>query len=105
MSAKQIAMVFLFAITGVILALLLNLFVIENILIPDPCYYHTHDTNKIFDVFYKLTAEEGYHPFPTKFNFIFTASIGALLGGVYSIQKLKRRQASETLKTQINRTN
>lgn len=96
MTAKQIVLFILSALGGIVLAFVFNFLILDKILIPDPCYYHTHDTNKIFDIFYELTSGDGYHPFPTKFNFIFTATIGATLGLTISIYKLKKRDASKT---------
>jgi len=61
-----------FVILGLVVMYVLNFFVLERIIIPDPCYYHSHDTNKVFDLFYELTAKEGYHPTPTRLNLILT---------------------------------
>ena len=98
MTAKQIALVMLSALGGIVLAFVFNFLILDKILIPDPCYYHTHDTNKVFDIFYELTSGDGYHPFPTKFNFIFTATIGAVLGLTISIYKLKKSDVRKTTK-------
>lgn len=98
MTAKQKALVILSALGGIVLAFVFNFLILDKILIPDPCYYHTHDTNKVFDMFYELTSGDGYHPFPTKFNFIFTATIGAILGLTISIYKLKKGDARKTTK-------
>ena len=70
----------LFAAGGAITALILNFVFIERLLIPDPCYYHTNDTNSVFDLFYTISAAEGYHPSPTLFNFLLTVGIGIVLG-------------------------
>lgn len=97
-TAKQIAIVILSALGGIVLAFVFNFLILDKILIPDLCYYHTNDTNKVFDIFYELTSRDGYHPFPTKFNFIFTATIGAILGLTISIYKLNKREARRTTK-------
>jgi len=99
MTAKQIVTVILSALAGAVLAFVFNFLILDKILIPDPCYYHTHDTNKVFDIFYELTSGDGYHPFPTKFNFIFTATIGVIFGLTFSIYKLKKRDGRKTTKT------
>ena len=91
MTQKQKVIIILSSLAGAALALVLNFFILDKILIPDPCYYHSHDTNKVFDVFYELRSSEGFHPFPTTFNFIFTGVIGALLGKIFSIYKLKMK--------------
>ena len=96
MTAKQIAIVILSALAGMFLAFLFNYLILDKILIPDPCYYHSHDTNKLFDIFYELTASEGYHPFPTKFNFILTATFGAIFGLTLSIYKLRKHDERKT---------
>lgn len=98
MTVKQIALLILSTFVGIVLAFILNFVILDRILIPDPCYYHTHDTNIIFDIFYDLPASEGFHPFPTKFNFIFTAIIGALIGFKFVKHKLKKRDEQKTTK-------
>jgi len=65
---------------GLVSMFILNFFILQNILIPDPCYYHSHDTNKDFDLFYEMTANEDYHPTPTRLNLISTLTIGGLTG-------------------------
>jgi uncharacterized membrane protein YgaE (UPF0421/DUF939 family) len=85
------AIISLSILIGIVLAFVLNLYILENILIPDPCYYHSHNTNAVFDIFYDLPASEGYHPFPTIFNFIFTTVIGAMIGWAFSIY-IKKKQ-------------
>ena len=79
-----------------IAAIPLNFFVLENILIPDPCYYHSRDTTMLFDLFYDLPSFAGYHPVPTIFNFIFTMVIGALTGWVISKYVLKKLAKNAT---------
>lgn len=96
MTVKNIAIVILSALAGTVLAFLFNFLILDKILIPDPCYHHSHDTNKVFDIFYELTSDEGYHPFPTKFNFIFTATIGAIFGLTLSIYKLRKHDERKT---------
>jgi hypothetical protein len=78
-----------FTALGVMLMCALNYFLLEGIIIPDPCYYHyhSHDTNKVFYLFYELTAQEGYHPTPTKLNLILTLTIGALTGLIFGIKQ------------------
>jgi hypothetical protein len=98
-TVKQIALVILSSIGRIVLAFVFNFLIQYTIIIPDPCYYHTHDTSKMFDIFYELTSDNGYHPFPTMFNFIFTASIGAIIGLITSMNKIKKREARKTTKT------
>ena len=71
-----------FTLTGIVIVFLFNYLFLERLIIPDPCYcyYHSHDTTKLFDLFYELTSSEGYHPTPTKLNLILTVIIGAMTG-------------------------
>ena len=74
----------LFMILGAIAILFLNYSFIEQILIPDPCYYHSRETSFLFRLFYDTPAFNGGHPFPSLVNIIFTIAIGLLIGwGAY----------------------
>ena len=72
-------------LAGTLITALFNYLFVERLLIPDPCYYHSNPTNWFFDIFYVLKAEEGYHPFPTMYNFIITVMLGAALGLIYGL--------------------
>ncbi|MCR6641236.1 MAG: hypothetical protein NVV82_20115 [Sporocytophaga sp.] len=89
MTVKGIAIVSLSTLTGMTIAIIANFFILDKILIPDPCYYHNHKTNIIFDMFYDLPAHEGFHPYPTIFNFIFTIALGGMCGYVFSSKKIR----------------
>ena len=73
--------IFFFAILlGTIAVGSFNFLFVEPLIIPDPCYYHNHETTPVFDVFYTIAASEGYHPFPSTFNLTFTLIAGVILG-------------------------
>ena len=76
---------------GSTIAFIANYLLLENIIIPDPCYYHSRDTTKLFDLFYSMTAASGDHPFPTIFNFISTLTIGGLVGFLFGKWRLKTK--------------
>jgi hypothetical protein len=104
---RNLTQTFILAITGAVIAFILNFFVLQNIIIPDPCYYHKHDTTRLFDLFYDLPAFEGNHPFPTEFNFILTLVVGAITGifySIYRIGKVKRKPIINTLDGHLGRT-
>jgi len=90
LKAKQNAIVVFSSLIGALLALVFNFFVLEKILIPDPCFYHSNETNIVFDIFYFISSSEGGHPVPTSFNIIFTLAIGAVLGLILSNSKRKK---------------
>ncbi len=60
----------------------LNFGIITNYVVGDECKYDTRDieTSKLFDSFYTISSETGYHPEPSYFNFVFTFCIGLLIG-------------------------
>ena len=70
----------LFTISGAVIAFVANYFFIEQLIIPDPCYYHSRETTFLFDIFYSMPASAGDHPIPTIFNFIFTLMAGSFIG-------------------------
>ena len=83
---------------GAIFTFILNFFLLEDLLlISDPCYYHNHDheTSAFFDIFYSLPSWNGCHPFPSLFNFIFTLTIGGLIGFLFS-RFLKKKAELKT---------
>lgn len=93
----------LFLTFGVIAAFILNYYFIENLIIPDPYYYHNRDAGFLFDMFYDKPTANGVHPYPTVFNFIVTVGAGLLLGlNVYKFYVLKRQQLPDMDKQSSN---
>ena len=80
------------SLIGIIVVFLFNYLLLERLIIPDPCYFHSHDTTKVFDLFYELTASEGYHPTPTRFNLILTLIIGAMTGILIGLKTTDKKQ-------------
>jgi len=80
-----------FTLMMIVGVFLFNYLFLERLIIPDPCYYHSHETTMLFDLFYELTASEGYHPTPTIFNLILTLIIGTV-AGVFLGLKLSDRK-------------
>ena len=73
---------------GMITMALLNFSILDTIIIPDPCAYHGEKMSSIFNLFYKMESGDGYHPFPTTFNFTLTAIAGITIGlAVYKYLK------------------
>ena len=84
---KRLLFIMGFMTLSIITVYVLNFFILENIIIPDPCYYHSHETNQIFDLFYDLPAAEGFHPVPTRFNLFLTLITGGLTGMIFGIKR------------------
>ncbi|MBP8994446.1 MAG: hypothetical protein KBG30_11650 [Bacteroidales bacterium] len=87
---KRILTIIGFCVLGLVVTFVLNFFILERLIIPDPCYYHSHDTNKIFDLFYELTAGEGFHPTPTILNLVLTLTAGIIVGLVLGIRRTSK---------------
>lgn len=71
-------------ILSIIVIAFLNFGVIQSIIIPDPCLYHRKEITPTWELFYYLSAAEGYHPFPTLFNFSLTLIVGIIVGLILS---------------------
>ncbi|MDR1679386.1 MAG: hypothetical protein LBR81_06355 [Prevotellaceae bacterium] len=83
-----------FIVTGFFLAVGLNI-VLYKIIIGDPCHWHNVvDTNFVFDLFYEISSNTGYHPEPTFFNLIFTLLFGILLGLFLSYKIVWKKKKS-----------
>ena len=61
-------------------ALFFNFAYVDNLIMPDPCYYHINKMNPILNLFYTSTSASGGHPEVNLFNIIFTIIIGGLIG-------------------------
>jgi hypothetical protein len=62
------------------IAIYINIFWIEPVLIPDPCYYHTNILSGWKSYFYHITAISNGHPEPNWLNWLLTILIGAYIG-------------------------
>ncbi|UII25994.1 hypothetical protein LVD15_22235 [Fulvivirga maritima] len=71
---------------GVILMFAINFEIIDKIVVTNACKYDTSNTPNgfIFDLFYEISSNTGYHPEPSYFNFGFTAILGLILGLLFS---------------------
>lgn len=74
-------------IIGGIVVLLINVFLVERVIIPDICYYHSHDPNFFIETFYDFPSSEGSHPVPSIFNLSLSFITGGTLG--FFFKKLK----------------
>jgi hypothetical protein len=79
----------LFVLAGMAFTFFANYTVIDKIIVPDPCYYHTHDTTKLFNLFYTTYSGDNGHPFPTVFNYIFTLAVGGVASYLLGKQSLR----------------
>ena len=53
-----------------------------DFLIPDPCYYHSHEMNYIMSLFFTAYPGSNGHPEPNLTNFIVSFLVGGLIGFV-----------------------
>lgn len=82
---KQVLNIIITAIIsfiGIVVMFAVNLGIIDKIVIKDACKYDTSNTSSsfVFNLFYEISSNTGYHPEPSYFNFGFTAILGLLLG-------------------------
>ena len=57
---------------------------IYDLLIPDVCYYHTHEMNSFMSLFYSSGPADNGHPTPNFTNFLVSFVFGGILGNVFN---------------------
>lgn len=83
-------------IISFIILQLINHEIIEQIIIGDSCKYDTDgvQTGWIFNLFYTISSDTGYHPEPSMFNFIFTTIFSLFLGSISSYYLIWKKSKS-----------
>lgn len=87
---QTIGRISLTGLISVVLYFILVHFVLYPILIPDECYYHSHDTPILIDLLFDFPASEGFHPVPRVIGYILSVGIGIVLA-----QWWKKKQQSQ----------
>jgi hypothetical protein len=101
MQVKNILFTTVFGIAGSVLAFLFNFLLLDRLLIPDPCYYHSHEGGGFFKLFYDITSAEGFHPSPSVFNFVLTIVTGATAGYFFARYLLKHKKEKQAKTMQV----
>ena len=86
---NRIIIYFLVVVIRAISAFLFNVLLIERLIITDICYYHSHLTTFIFDIFYSFPSSEGGHPTTSNFSII----LSLVIGGYSTFYFTKREMA------------
>jgi len=75
---------------GGIVMFLVSFTLIYALLIPDVCYYHTHEMNSFMSLFYSAGPADNGHPAPNLTNFLVSFVFGGIIGYVtyYLINKI-----------------
>ena len=69
-----------FIILGGIFMLITSFTIIFDLLVPDACYYHTHDMNFLMRIFFYSGNVSNGHPEPNFFYYIIFFIIGGFMG-------------------------
>ena len=79
---RKILLTLILFIISFVFTQLLNHEIIERFINGNPCRFDTDNikTGKIFDLFYTISSNTGFHPEPSFLNFIFTTSCGMVIG-------------------------
>jgi len=86
-----------FILVGGIGMFLISFTLIYNLLIPDICYYHTHEMNSFMNLFYSAGGADNGHPSPNFLNLIISLIIGGILGyGIYKYLTNKNKRKIKT---------
>ncbi|GGD33254.1 hypothetical protein [Flavobacterium orientale] len=83
---KSKTLKWIFIVLGAILMVVLSFTLLYKLLIPDVCYYHTHEMNSFMSLFYSAGPEDNGHPAPNFTNFLISFVFGGILG--YALYKL-----------------
>jgi len=73
-------MKWVFIIVGGVLVFIVGQTFIFDLIIPDPCFYHTNETNFLIELFFDLNPGNNSHPEPNILYIIFSLVIGSILG-------------------------
>ncbi|GAA0744622.1 hypothetical protein [Gaetbulibacter jejuensis] len=77
--------------------MLISFTLLYDLLIPDICYYHTHEMNSFLNLFYSAGPASNGHPEPNILNFILSLSVGGIIGnGIYGILTKKNELKIKT---------
>jgi len=83
---KSTTLKWIFICFGAILMVVVSFTFIYDLLIPDPCYYHTNEMNSFMNLFFSAGPADNGHPEPNLTNFLVSLCIGGFLGyGTYKI--------------------
>jgi len=86
MRTKTILLGLVLTLPWLVVFFLINRFA-QSIFLGDECQYHSGETSWVFDLFYDLPAYNGYHPWPSVFNFTLTMIFPALYFGYRSAKR------------------
>jgi len=71
---------------GAILMVVLSFTLLYTLLIPDVCYYHTHEMNSFMSLLYSAGPADNGHPSPNFTNFLVSFVLGGIIGyGTYKL--------------------
>ena len=81
---KKIFVFLVFLTTSILTLFVINYRIITPVIIGNKCEYDTgqNELTKLDELFFEISSNTGYHPEPTTLNFIFTATIGCIIGSI-----------------------
>ena len=87
---RKILFTSIILIASLIIVQVINHSIIEKVIFGDSCEHNTGTikTDGIFNLFYTVSSNTGYHPEPSLFNFMFTTSVGLIMGVFFSYKLL-----------------
>ena len=71
-----------FIVIGGFITSIFSFTILYDLLIPDICYYHSHEMNFIMSLFFSASFASNGHPEPNLTNFIISFLVGSLIGFV-----------------------
>lgn len=81
-------------VIGILVAFSINYGILDELIIKDACSYDISNSNNkfIFNLFYEISSNTGYHPEPSYFNFGITFFLGLFLGLFFAYRLIWKRK-------------
>jgi len=81
---KKVFVFLVSLMTSTLALFVVNYTIITPIIIGNKCEYDIgqNELTKLDELFFEISSNTGYHPEPTTLNFIFTATIGCIIGSI-----------------------
>lgn len=91
---RKVLLTLLTLLVSFVFTHLINFLLIGKIIIGDPCDYDTKgkDTSKLFDLFFTVSSNTGYHPEPSFFNFYFTTGVSVMIATFFAYRLIWKGQ-------------
>lgn len=72
-------------------------YILLPIFIPDPCYYHIHETTPMIELLFDFSPGNGFHPSPAKLGYLLFAFFGFSVSTIWIRMNKRNRSKDEII--------